>query len=172
MSSTLHARSLKCLHPNLSAVVQHERTCSRITWVCLCNTQGLSAYCRLAQLVRCSHTDACRVPALSLQPQPEASGADSDDDWSMGAKKGKKGKAAAAGKGKGGKAGGGGSSSAAAGKQQQKGGPDVNSVLTVGVLAQEMLKLYPDMEDAGELAVCTMLFMMLTTGVTQRLHAE
>jgi hypothetical protein len=84
-----------------------------------------------------------------LQPQQEASGADSDDDWSMGAKKGKKGKAAAAGKGKGGKAGG--SSNAAGGKQQQKGGPDVNSVLSVGVLAQEVLKLYPDMEGAGEL---------------------
>lgn len=86
------------------------------------------------------------------QPQPEPSaGADSDDDWSMGNKKGKKGKAAAGGKAKGGKAAANNSSSgAAAGGKQQKGGADVNSILSVNVLAQQVLKLYPDMEDAGE----------------------
>lgn len=83
--------------------------------------------------------------------QPEASGADSDDDWSMGAKKGKKGKAAAAGKGKGGKAAtsNSSSSSGAAAGGKQKGAADVNSILGVNVLTQQVLKLYPDMEDAG-----------------------
>lgn len=69
----------------------------------------------------------------------------------MGAKKGKKGKGAAAGKGKGGKAAPSNSGSGAGGKQQQKGAPDVNSILSISVLAQQVvLELYPDMEDAGE----------------------
>lgn len=71
----------------------------------------------------------------------------------MGAKKGKKGKGAAAGKGKGGKAAPSNSSSGsgAGGKQQQKGAADVNSILSISVLAQQVvLELYPDMEDAGE----------------------
>jgi hypothetical protein len=69
----------------------------------------------------------------------------------MGSKKGKKGKAAAGAKGKGSKAASNSSSSgAAAGGKQQKGGADVNSILSVNVLAQHVLKLYPDMEDAGE----------------------
>jgi hypothetical protein len=112
----------------------------------------LSTYCRLHIVSqRCAYASTCHVSALYLQLQQEATGADSDEDWSTGTRKGKKGKAAAAGKGKGGKAGGGGSSSAAGGKQQQKGGPDLNCVLSVGMLAQEVLKLYPDMDDAGEL---------------------
>lgn len=74
----------------------------------------------------------------------------------MGAKKGaKKGKAAAAGKGKGGKASANSSSGAAGGKQQQqKGGADVNSILSVNLLAQQVLNWYPDMEDAGEPQRC------------------
>jgi hypothetical protein len=74
----------------------------------------------------------------------------------MGAKKGKKGKAAPAGKGKGGKAAASNSSSSssgAAGGGKQKGAVDVNSVLGVNVLTQQVLKLYPDMEDAGECAL-------------------
>lgn len=93
------------------------------------------------------------VIVLCPQPQQEAAGADSDDDWSMGAKKGgKKGKAATAGKGKGGKASTNNSSSGAAGgkQQQQKGGADANSILSLNVLAQQVLDLYPDMEDTGE----------------------
>jgi hypothetical protein len=94
----------------------------------------------------------CTCCSADAQPQ-EASGADSDEDWSLGAKKGKKGKGAAAGKGKGGKAAPSNSSSGsgAGGKQQQKGAPDVNSILSISVLAQQVvLELYPDMEDAGE----------------------
>lgn len=91
------------------------------------------------------------VIASCFQPQQDTAGADSDDDWSMGSKKGKKGKAAPS-KGKGSKAAGGGSSGSgsAAGSKQQKGAADVNSILGVNILAQQVLKLYPDMEDAGE----------------------
>lgn len=91
----------------------------------------------------------CPVDLCAMQPQQEASNADSDDDWSMGSKKGKKGKAAAAGKGKG-KAAAANSGGAAAGNKQQKGAADVNSILSATVLSQQVLKLYPDMEDAGE----------------------
>jgi hypothetical protein len=107
-------------------------------------------------LIALFHSALCvRIPHSLPQPQADVGGADSDEDWSMGSKKGKKGKAAASAKGKGSKAAANSSSSgAAAGGKQQKGGADVNSILSVNVLAQQVLKLYPDMEDAGE---CCML---------------
>lgn len=74
---------------------------------------------------------------------------DSDDDWSTGSKKSKgKGKSNASKP----KTKSSNNSSSTGGSKQQKGGgpSDGGSALSLSVLTDLVLELYPDMEDAGE----------------------
>jgi hypothetical protein len=77
---------------------------------------------------------------------------DSDDDWSMGSKKGKKGGKGSSKPAKGGKPTSSSSGSKGGGKSSSGGGADTGgSALSVSALTDMVLQLHPDMEDAGEL---------------------